>query len=126
MLPDHELIADVSKGWKRYKTAATFLEWSLPAVVRNVLFIVPPAQWRRGSHQRILRQRRPRSPCTRHSDPRAAFPGDVRLHLLQPGLAQTLAHQYGHYRGERSPRVLQHRLSQVGVDPDRGTISRRA
>lgn len=30
MLPDHELIADVGKGWKRYKTAATFLEWSFP------------------------------------------------------------------------------------------------
>ena len=29
MLPDHELIADVGKGWKRYKTTATFLEWSL-------------------------------------------------------------------------------------------------
>ena len=28
MLPDHELITDVGKGWKRYKTAATFLEWS--------------------------------------------------------------------------------------------------
>ena len=29
MLPDHELIADVGKGSKRYKTAATFLEWSI-------------------------------------------------------------------------------------------------
>ena len=30
-LPDHELIADVARGWERYKKATTFLEWMLLA-----------------------------------------------------------------------------------------------
>lgn len=38
MLPDHELIADIGKGWKRYKTASNilgngFLVWSLVFLV---------------------------------------------------------------------------------------------